>query len=492
MAILGAPQSGRSTAIRSFVLGAALTHTPRETGFYLIDMAGSGLKALGGLPHVGDVATRFESDKLRRTVAEVSMMLAVRERLFAEHRLESAEHLRERFRAGEITELPVADVFLVIDGWMTFREEYEDLTSVIQEIGARGLGYGVHLVWATGRWADFRIQMQSVIGSKLELRLNDGLDSSIGKKLAERIKPGQTGRALTEDTLLSQVAMPRFGGELGTTDETVRAIAAGWGGPVVPAVRMLPETIRYDEIRTRFPEYPDTVIGIGETDLLPVRIDLFGSEPHLIVFGSGGTGRTSLVRTIIADTMRGRREGDVIYVVVDLKRQLLGFVPDEFDGAYIGTSKNLAAIIGSITAELGRRVPPDDVTAAQLRDRSWWEGPEIVVLADDYDLVEGASGPLRQLVPYLPQARDLGLHVVVLRRSGGAGRAVYEPLIQALKENGATGLLLDGDRQEGQIWSRTWMTRRPPGRGTLIRRSGKQELIQLALYPDEEESGNDG
>lgn len=487
VAILGAPQSGRSTAVRSFVLGAALTHTPREIGFYLIDMAGSGLKVLDGLPHVGDVATRFESDKLRRTVAEVSMMLAVREQLFAEHRIESVEHLRELFRAGEITELPVSDVFLVIDGWMTFRDEYDDLTATIQEIGARGLGYGIHVMWATGRWADFRIQMQSVIGTKVELRLNDPIDSTIGKKFAQKIKAGQAGRALTEDTLLSQVAMPRFGGELGSTEETVRAIASAWTGPIMPAVRMLPDEIGYDDLRSRYPEYPDTVIGLGETDLMPVRLDLFGAEPHLIVFGSGGTGRTSLVRTIIAESMRGRTGADVIFVVVDLKRQLLGAVPDEYDGAYIGTNKNLAAIIGSITKELDGRVPPDDVTADQLRNRSWWSGPDIVVMADDYDLVEGNNGPLRQLVPYLPQARDLGLHVVVLRRSGGAGRAMYEPLVQALKENGATGLLLDGDRQEGQLWPKTWLTRRPPGRGTLIRRSGSQELIQLALNTEEED-----
>ena len=490
VAILGAPQSGRSTAIRSFVVGSALTHTPRELGFYLIDMAGSGLKVLEDLPHVGDVATRFESDKLRRTVAEISMMLTVRERLFAEYQIESAEHMREMFRAGELTELPVADVFLVIDGWQTFKEEFDDLAPLIQEIGSRGLGYGIHLMWATGRWADFRVQMQSIIGTKVELRLNDPLDSTFGKKNSQKIKAGQTGRALTDDTLLSQVALPRFGGELTNVEATVRAISDAWTGRPVPVVRMLPDEIRYDDLRAQYPEFPDAIIGLGETDLMPVRLDLFGAEPHLIVFGSSGTGRTSLVRTILAESMRGRTGQDVIFVVVDLKRQLLGAVPDEYDGAYIGTSKNLSGIIGSITKELDNRVPPDDVTADQLRNRSWWSGPDIVFLADDYDLVEGSNGPLRQLVPYLPQARDLGLHMVVLRRSGGAGRAVYEPLIQALKENGAGGLLLDGDRQEGQIWPNTRLARRPPGRGTLVRRSGKKELIQLALYDDPHDEGN--
>ena len=54
------------------------------------------------------------------------------------------------------------------------------------------------------------------------------------------------------------------------------------------------------------------------------------------------------------------------------------------------------------------------MTAEQLRDRSWWTGSEVYVLVDDYDLVSTSRGnPLRALVPYLAQASDLGLHVVV-------------------------------------------------------------------------------
>ncbi|WP_372350713.1 hypothetical protein [Streptomyces sp. KL116D] len=32
-----------------------------------------------------------------------------------------------------------------------------------------------------------------------------------------------------------------------------------------------------------------------------------------------------------------------------------------------------------------RRTPTADVTAQQLRDRSWWRGPTVYVIIDDYD-----------------------------------------------------------------------------------------------------------
>ena len=46
------------------------------------------------------------------------------------------------------------------------------------------------------------------------------------------------------------------------------------------------------------------------------------------------------------------------------------------------------------------------------------------MLVDDYDLVAaGPANPLRALEEHLPHARDVGLHLVLARRSGGAGRA---------------------------------------------------------------------
>ena len=57
------------------------------------------------------------------------------------------------------------------------------------------------------------------------------------------------------------------------------------------------------------------------------------------------------------------------------------------------------------------------------------------MLVDDYDLVAGGgSNPLTPLLEYLPQARDIGLHLVITRRTGGASRALYDPVIERLRE----------------------------------------------------------
>jgi S-DNA-T family DNA segregation ATPase FtsK/SpoIIIE len=124
------------------------------------------------------------------------------------------------------------------------------------------------------------------------------------------------------------------------------------------------------------------------------------------------------------------------------------------------------------------------VTAEQLRTRTWWTGPDCWVLVDDYDLVAtGPSNPVLPLLDHLAQARDIGLHLVLTRRSGGAGRALYDPVIQRLRELSSPGVVMAGDRDEGALLGPARPGPLPPGRGWLVTRRDGVRLIQLAHFP---------
>jgi S-DNA-T family DNA segregation ATPase FtsK/SpoIIIE len=142
----------------------------------------------------------------------------------------------------------------------------------------------------------------------------------------------------------------------------------------------------------------------------------------------------------------------------------------------------------SVAAYMADRLPGADVTPAQLRTRSWWSGPECFVLVDDYDLItSSASNPLAPLLEYLPQARDVGLHLVIARRCGGAVRAMFEPTLARLKELATPGLIMSGDREEGVVLAQVRPQPMPPGRGTLVNRRDGARLVQVAFKPPAEE-----
>jgi len=144
----------------------------------------------------------------------------------------------------------------------------------------------------------------------------------------------------------------------------------------------------------------------------------------------------------------------------------------------------LGEMIPMIRDSIAQRLPGPDVTPAQLRERNWWRGPELFLLVDDYDLVAlPGNNPLAPLTDLLPQARDVGLHLIITRRAGGVARALYESMIQRLRELDSPGLLMSGNRDEGPVFGDLRPSHQPPGRGTLVRRSDGRQLVQTA-WPD--------
>jgi S-DNA-T family DNA segregation ATPase FtsK/SpoIIIE len=246
-------------------------------------------------------------------------------------------------------------------------------------------------------------------------------------------------------------------------------------------VRLLPRKLTREElVQVADRAAPGIPIGLNETHLAPVYLDL-ADEPHLIAFGDAESGKTNLLRLVARSIFERNTPEQARLVIADYRRGLLGAVEGDHLLGYAASGQAFTEMLGSIRDALNNRLPGPDVTAAQLRDRSWWRGPELYVLVDDYDLVaSGGKNPLTALLELLPQARDIGLHLLITRRVGGAARAMFEPVLQRLRELDSPGLLMSGNREEGQLIGNLRPSAQPPGRGHLVRRRDGIRLIQTA------------
>jgi S-DNA-T family DNA segregation ATPase FtsK/SpoIIIE len=485
VAVVGGPQSGKSTALRTLITGLALTHTPAEAQVYCLDFGGGQLSGVRELPHVGGVFGRLDTAAVRRTVGEVATLMMDRERRFATIGVDSMTTYRRRraAAAGGAADDPFGDVFLVIDGWGTLRSEYDDLEAVVTDIANRGLSYGVHVVASASRWMDFRPAVRDLFGSRLELRLGDPSDSSVSRKAAANVPERTPGRGITPDQLHFLTALPKIAG--GEPIDLVKQIAAGWTGAPAPRVRMLPAVVPFSAIETvRDESEPLSLpVGIAEADLRPVLVD-FDSEPHFLLFGDSESGKSTFLRSLATTITSRFTPEQARLIIVDYRRSLLGAVQSDHLIGYGTAAAQTLELTKSVAGYMAGRLPGPDVTPEQLRNRSWWTGPECFVLVDDYDLVAtGPNNPVLPLLDYLAQARDVGLHLIMTRRSGGAGRAMFEPVIQRLRELSSPGLIMSGDRDEGPLLSNVRPSAQPPGRGWLVTRKEGARLIQVAHVP---------
>jgi DNA segregation ATPase FtsK/SpoIIIE, S-DNA-T family len=488
-AVIGGPQSGKTTLLRTLALSLALTHTPREVGIYGLDLVGGGLQALAALPHVGGVAGRADRERARRTVEEVRAMLDAREELFREHGIDSVEQLRELRAAGAPAEPASTEIVLLIDGFGGLRDDFEDLDEAVGDLLKRGGGYGIHVVAGMLRWNDVRINRQSAFGTHIELRLGDPGDSSIDRRLAETLTPDDTGRALTDRRLFGQVALPRLDGRGSTADlgaaveQAARSVAALWPGETAQRVRVLPARVPAGSLPSAAAEPRRVPIGLDQAALAPVLLDLFERDQHLLILGDNECGKTNLLRLIARGLTERYAETELVFGVMDPRRGLREAVPEPYRGGYAHNSRIAEGLAAGIATELERRMPDDTGgPEAPASPGPAFTGPRVVILVDDYDILTTAGQqPLAPFLPYVPHAPDIGLNFVLARRVAGVSRALYEPLLTTLRESGTSALVMTGDRTEGQLFPGVHASALPPGRGLLVRRGEPHRMVQTGF-----------
>jgi S-DNA-T family DNA segregation ATPase FtsK/SpoIIIE len=375
-------------------------------------------------------------------------------------------------------------VFLVVDGWSELRADHDDLEAALQRLASRGLALGVHLVVATGRWGDLRAATRDLLGTRVELRLGDPLDSEVDRRAARGVPVGRPGRGLTGTGHHLLTALPRLDGvgdpstAAAGLDDLVGRVSAAWPGSIVPPVGRLPTEVRLDDVRA-LAEGADCLV-LGADDRRAIALDP-AAEPLLLVLGDRASGRTTSLRTLLREVVRTRTPARAQLVVLDPRRGLLDAVPaDHLLGHHVSAT-SAAPALRELAEHLRGRLPGPDVTAGELRARTWWTGAELHVVVDDHELlVAGGRSPLEPLLPLLPHAADVGLRLVVARRTAGAARALHEPDLRALRDLAAPTLLLPGNPDEGPLVGRVAPRPGPPGRARLVTADGEVTELQVA------------
>lgn len=483
--VVGGPRSGKSTALSTLVLALAATHDPRDVQVYAVDLGGGTLTSVQDLPHVGAVAGRHDADLVRRTIGELETLVRAREMRFRRAGVDSlAEYRRRTAAVSSEDDDPFGEVFLVIDGWSAVRTAFEYLEAPVTALAAQGLAYGVHVVLAASRWADLRPALKDQLGTRIELRLGDPAESEMDRRRARELADCPPGRGITRDGRTTTLALPRLdarpdtGGARAAMRSAADLLRERYAGRCAPPIAVLPPLVRRGVSAAPADAPTRIALGVGERGLASVSVD-FTAQPHLIVLGEAECGKTATLRTLCTEIVGTTTAEQAQLLIVDVRRTLLGVVETDHLAGYAMSASGLAGALATLEQRLGARMPGPDVTQQQLRTRSWWSGPEIYVVVDDYDLI--AEGPgLTPLLSWLPHARDVGLHLVIARRSGGAARAMFDPVLSRLRDLGAMGLMMSAAAEDGVLLGGVRPCALPPGRGTLITRGDGDQLIQVA------------
>ncbi|ODQ85893.1 type VII secretion protein EccCb [Mycolicibacterium holsaticum] len=512
-AIIGATQSGKSTALQTLMVNLAVSHSPQRVQFYGIDLGGGKLQSMSMLPHVSGIAGQGNEERITRIISEVERLLTARVRSWELAGIDLAEFRARKFagKPGEVPEDGHGDIFLIVDNLSALKIRDQDLYSRISELGASSaLNYGVHLLITNDQWISLPYNLNSKFGTRIELRMTDYRESEMGDRERAKTVPDQPGRGLKQGGLhflmSAPVATATYANssaaqtyEQSAVETTCGLIAQSWQQQGVPAALPLPELpteLAFDQLG----EVPAGTLklGVGEIALDTIGVDLTAA-PNFYVVGSSGSGRTTVMRTLVTAIQQTFTPEQAKIIAFDPDLKLAAYIDAPYLAVHVD---NPSADVGAIAASIAQRFtthrrPPENATALE---RAQWRfsGPRYFIVIDDLNLFNAPGSTTQSrlmpaLEPVIERGRQMGVHILAsLNISGWMATSAHNKMVVAMDRAGAGVLILDGSPADGAIVDKIRAAPRAPGRGELVYRKLGRQLMQVSLPPARESHQDHG
>lgn len=498
--VVGAPQSGKTTAVQAVVAALAVSHSPQRVQFYGIDFGGGKLAALDGLPHVAGVAGQGNAEKIARVVSEVERILKERVRSWELAGVDLEEFRARKFagKPGEVPEDGHGDVFLIVDNLGGLKEQDLELHARIVAMGSgSALNYGVHLLVTNDQWMTTNVTLKEKFGTRVELRVQSATESEAGDRVMAAKVPEQPGRGLTKSkgkVLHFLTGVPAAAPVLGSGGYSLEAlrqscalIAQRWsalGVAPAPTLPTLPAEVGYAELG----DVPAGTLklGVGEEALATVGVSL-AQCPHFYTVGSAQSGRTTVLKTLITSIQRSFTAEEAKIVAFDVGLELGAFIDPEYLAFYSSDVQQIGEAAKMLAARATERTPPAD---ASPEDRARWRfsGPRYFIVIDDFTLLNASGFSSVSVVAPLESAvargRQIGVHLLVASSiKNWVSTTGNNKIISAMGAAGSGVLILDGERGDGPIVEGIRAVPRVAGRGQLVYPKGGRQVIQVATPP---------
>ncbi|MDR2380522.1 MAG: FHA domain-containing protein [Bifidobacteriaceae bacterium] len=465
LAILGAGGAGKSTALRTIALSAALsTRHGGPCHVYALDFSSGGLRMLEVLPHVGAVISGDDEERVIRTLRMLKGV--VDERVSRYAAVNAATITEYRAAAGQPDE---PRIVLLIDGMGSFREEYEFTGrsawfTTFAQIAADGRPLGVHVVMTGDRPAAIPPSIGATVQRRIVLRLaaeDDYLMLGAPKDILDASSP--PGRGIIDGNEM-QFAVLGADSNVAVQARTVEGVAQTArrrGSAQAPPIGRLPEQIALSELPLA-DERGWPVIGVADLDLAPLGVEPRGA---MLLAGPPGSGRTTALASIATalaglDGASGPRE---LVFIAPRRSALEGAL--SWSVTAIGEDAS-AALAEELIAKLASDTIPAGRFALMIEGITEFTGT-------------GAEDPLDRLVRAAARAEQF-----VVGESESSTWSQAWALAKGFKA-ARRGLVLvpgdmDTDNLTGVSVGRIRTADFPPGRGFLIG-GGRFAKLQVAV-----------
>ena len=441
--VAGTTGSGKSETLQTYILSLVLNYHPHEVAFILIDYKGGGMaQSFIGLPHLAGVITNLGGNQTTRALLSINAEIKRRQRIFNEYKIKHIDAYIELYRNGEAEE-PMPHLLIIADEFAELKKEQPEFVRALVSAARVGRSLGINLILATQKpsgvvddeiWSNTRFRICLRVADKQDsnemLKRTDAAyitgtgrgflqvgndeifdefqsgwsgapytpeipfsdDSKAkamiigltGKPEAVKKKKKKKGDNVKKFTQLD--AMVQYAAKL-AEENHIKPLRQIWLPPLPKLLYLEDMKLTWDEKQMKLP------IGLADDPQnqrqFPVYLD-FIRDGHLLICGSAGSGKTSLVQTILYGAALHYTAKQVNFYIADFSsRTMTAFAGLPHTGCICmeGDDEKIQQMMGFAEEELdSRKKSFSQKGMGSYRDyrESYSDVPAIFLVIDNY------------------------------------------------------------------------------------------------------------
>ncbi len=203
--VAGTTGSGKSEFLQAYILSMMINYSPNEVSFVLVDFKGADMaRPFLDSPHLAATISNLSDQVLYRALISLDAEVKYRQNLFND----ATQRLRidkidinsyQKYFKENVLHTPLPHLIVVIDEFAQLKTKYPDILSKLVDIAQVGRSLGIHLILATQKpsgvvdpqiWSNSRF--------KVCLKVTDRQDSSDMIRRPDAASIKQPGRAYVQ------------------------------------------------------------------------------------------------------------------------------------------------------------------------------------------------------------------------------------------------------------------------------------------------------
>lgn len=460
--MVGAQGSGKDITLASLLMSIALTYTPEQAQFYLIELGAGELTPFEGLPHTGALIKPAKDNK-----RENERLIRLLDLL--DGQMENRKSTGDTNEAG----LPRhPSLFVVINSFAELQKNFPDDVERMTRVVRDGGPLGIHFIIVTSRGPELVRSISNIIARRLVLQManKDEYIDIIGRQVVPLTSniPGR-GYWVDGDVSICQAAQPPE-----KLKETIKGMREAWKGELPAHIEVLADCVSLSEFFAKAGTKPGQVpipVGFSYATLAAIAPDLGTSSPAWLVMGPKETGKSNFLACTALSALQHAPDNWQVRIYALRRSNVIKW--DQLDKRIqvFSTTDEIMADLQALSALLKAGKPPV-------------KGKKLLLLIDELGASfqqgkETLAKEINDLALLLEMTTEV--HVMASGVLEELRMQLTSPMVRFLRQS-RVGLMLSKDTNEAdwlgaQVSLEFRRMTLPPGRGFFINK-GKAEFIQ--------------